>query len=408
MNGSLTAKMYASVQYLEDYINGGEVELLLDCIRVTVGPLSSLASAIRPARMMGPSPNAANASISLVVGGSPAISSKPSAGNSMLGQVMSPNSGSTSSSGPAPGRLPNGTSALGVGSVGPTNQAPQPGGLASGPGRPVSGLVPSSLLPTDVSVLLRTPYWIRIVYRKQFAMDMRCFAGDHVWLQPSPPPRSGQGGASLPCPQFRPFVMEHVALGLSNAEAAAGNSTGNGNTQGSFGASSAGWGSGINPVSASLRSNPGALGGARLGSNAMAIPNRPGNMQGGPQTPSGNAGVVANSGRTVIGSSSGTRGEYTALFGLGDDGGYGGAWVPLVALKKVLRGTLRYLGVLWLFAQFPNILREILGSMLRESEGSLLNHDPEQPALRFFIGYSLSTFIFESSLMLSLILQASL
>ncbi|CAM6090843.1 unnamed protein product [Calypogeia fissa] len=380
-------QLWPHTKYLEDYINGGEVELLLDCIRVTVGPLSSLASAIRPARMMGPSPNAANASMSLVGGGSPAISSKPAALGSMLGQVMSPNSGSTSSSGPAPGRLPNGTSALGVGSVGPTNQVPQPGGLASGPGRPVSGLVPSTLLPTDVSVLLRTPYWIRIVYRKQFAMDMRCFAGDQVWLQPAPPPRSGHVGAggSLPCPQFRPFVMEHVALGISNAEAAAGNSAGNGSGQGGFGANSAGWGSGISP--ASLRSNSGTLGGAaRLGSNALAIPSRPGNMQGGPQTPSGNTGMTANSGRTAIGSSSGVRGEFTALFGLGDDGGYGGAWVPLVALKKVLRGTLRYLGVLWLFAQFPNILREVLGSILRENEGSLLNHDPEQPALRFFIG----------------------
>ncbi|KAK1417865.1 hypothetical protein QVD17_26999 [Tagetes erecta] len=57
------------------------------------------------------------------------------------------------------------------------------------------------------------------------------------------------------------------------------------------------------------------------------------------------------------------RGELnTAIIGLGDDGGYGGGWVPLVALKKVLRG------------------------ILKDNEGALLNLDPEQPALRFFVG----------------------
>lgn len=59
---------------------------------------------------------------------------------------------------------------------------------------------------------------------------------------------------------------------------------------------------------------------------------------------------------------------------------------PFGSLKKVLRGTLWYLGVLWLFAQFPNILCKVLGSVLRENEGSLLNHDPNQPELWFFIG----------------------
>ncbi|KAJ4898518.1 Mediator of RNA polymerase II transcription subunit 14 [Raphanus sativus] len=74
------------------------------------------------------------------------------------------------------------------------------------------------------------------------------------------------------------------------------------------------------------------------------------------------------------------------ISGLGDDGGYGGGWVPLVALKKVLRGILKYLGVLWLFAQLPDLLREILGSILKENEGALLNLDQEQPALHFFVG----------------------
>ncbi|GMG99607.1 hypothetical protein Nepgr_001447 [Nepenthes gracilis] len=81
------------------------------------------------------------------------------------------------------------------------------------------------------------------------------------------------------------------------------------------------------------------------------------------------------------------RGELnTAIIGLGDDGGYGGGWVPLVALKKVLRGILKYLGVLWLFAQLPDLLKEILGSILNNNEGALLNLDQEQPALRFFVG----------------------
>nr|ACL52743.1 unknown [Zea mays] len=76
----------------------------------------------------------------------------------------------------------------------------------------------------------------------------------------------------------------------------------------------------------------------------------------------------------------------TAFIGLGDDGGYGGGWVPLAALKKVLRGILKYLGVLWLFAQLPELLKEILGSILKDNEGALLNLDQEQPALRFYVG----------------------
>ncbi|GJM99723.1 hypothetical protein PR202_ga16850 [Eleusine coracana subsp. coracana] len=77
----------------------------------------------------------------------------------------------------------------------------------------------------------------------------------------------------------------------------------------------------------------------------------------------------------------------TAFIGLGDDGGYGGGWVPLAALKKVLRGILKYLGVLWLFAQLPELLKEILGSILKDNEGALLNLDQEQPALRFYVGF---------------------
>jgi mediator of RNA polymerase II transcription subunit 14 len=77
----------------------------------------------------------------------------------------------------------------------------------------------------------------------------------------------------------------------------------------------------------------------------------------------------------------------TAGYGFSDDGGYGGVWVPLGlgCLKKVLRGTLRYLGVVWLFAQFPNIIKEVLATHLKENEGALLHHDPDTPSLRFYI-----------------------
>ncbi|GMH13198.1 hypothetical protein Nepgr_015039 [Nepenthes gracilis] len=76
----------------------------------------------------------------------------------------------------------------------------------------------------------------------------------------------------------------------------------------------------------------------------------------------------------------------TTIIGLGDDGGHGGGWAPLVALKKVLRGILKYLGVLWLFGQLPDLLKEILGSFLKDNEGVLMNLDQEQPTLLFFEG----------------------
>ncbi|KAL2609720.1 hypothetical protein R1flu_028293 [Riccia fluitans] len=380
-------QLWPHTKYLEDYINGGEVELLLDSIRVTVGPLQALAAAIRPARMLGPSAATTGG------GTSSAIATKPANAGLLLGQVSSPVAGSPSSSSAlSQGRLPNGsTSVLAVSTAGASAQGSQTGGLASGPGRP--GMVPSSF-STDVSVLLRSPYWIRIVYRRQFAMDMRCFAGDQVWLQPAPPARVGgsSAGGSLPCPQFRPFVMDHVASGLSSADTVPGNGPsanipGNGGAERREPSSVApgGWGGGVNSTAApAMRSNAGSVIGARMGSSALSIASRGGNMAGGPPNSSGmQMTALKNLGN---GPNAGLRSEYSAIFGLGDDGGYGGAWVPLAALKKVLRGTLRYLGVLWLFAQFPNILRDVLGSLLKENEGALLNHDPEQPALRFYIG----------------------
>lgn len=296
------------VQYLEEYINGGEVELLLDAIQVTAGPLQALVAAIRPPRMAVPSSGSNNKAV--------------------------------------PG-------------------TPQGGAPANTQGRPPGpGLVPSSLLPTDVSVLLRSAYWVRIVYRREFAIDMRCFAGDQVWLQPAPPPQlsgaNGNAGGSLPCPQFRTFVVDHVTLGMNSAD--------------TVGVGAAG------PLG-SNSPNTAANNGSRQAG-------RPGNNIGSNNTTAvaqGNA-TVAGAMRMAAAGSISIRGELNpALVGMGDDGGYGGAWVPLAALKKVLRGTLRYLGGLWLFAQFPNILKEVLASTLNPSEGALLNHDPEQPALRFFI-----------------------
>jgi mediator of RNA polymerase II transcription subunit 14 len=156
----------------------------------------------------------------------------------------------------------------------------------------------------------------------------------------------------------------------------------------------------LGPVQPSLlgatnRGSNSPAGGSRIGNQGAVAVNRvvnnggnvSGVSQGGPLV----AGSIVSSpsGRGLVSTSSlGFRGELNpALVGMGDDGGYGGAWVPLAALKKVLRQTLRYLGVLWLFAQFPSILKDVLGRILRENEGALLNHDPEQPALRFFIGY---------------------
>ncbi|GMG99606.1 hypothetical protein Nepgr_001446 [Nepenthes gracilis] len=42
--------LWPHTKYLEDFINGGEVASLLDCIRLTAGPLHALAAATRPAR----------------------------------------------------------------------------------------------------------------------------------------------------------------------------------------------------------------------------------------------------------------------------------------------------------------------------------------------------------------------
>ncbi|XP_071722641.1 mediator of RNA polymerase II transcription subunit 14-like [Rutidosis leptorrhynchoides] len=319
-------QLWPHTKFLEDFINGGEVASLLDCIRLTAGPLHALAAATRPARAS-----------------------------------------------PAPG-VPTMAAAASTAAIAGPNLINAPL-VRGGP-----GIVPSSLLPIDVSVVLRGPYWIRIIYRKHFAVDMRCFAGDQVWLQPATPPKGGPSvGGSLPCPQFRPFIMEHVAQELNGLDA---NFPGGQQAMGLTNANNPNTGSGAQLSNANgTRVNlPSSASMPRTAANQVAGLTRVGN--GLPGSPN-----LAVRRPPVGGFPAQVRGELnTAIIGLGDDGGYGGGWVPLVALKKVLRGILKYLGVLWLFAQLPDLLKDILGSILKDNEGALLNLDQEQPALRFFVG----------------------
>ncbi|XP_061340398.1 mediator of RNA polymerase II transcription subunit 14 isoform X2 [Gastrolobium bilobum] len=360
-------QLWPHTKFLEDFINGAEVSSLLDCIRLTAGPLHALAAATRPARA-GPVP-----------GVPAALSSIPKQTGYISSQGLLLSSSTTNVGQPTSG--PGGNTVMSAAS-GLTNQTLS---MLAAAGRGGPGIVPSSLLPIDVSVVLRGPYWIRIMYRKQFAVDMRCFAGDQVWLQPATPPKEDRlSGGSLPCPQFRPFIMEHVAQELNGLDPSftgqqvGGVASSNNPNPGSGSQLMAANGNRINlPTSAAM---------SRTG-NQVASLNRVGNAL------AGSSNLALMTSAVSLRRPPGTvvpahvRGELnTAIIGLGDDGGYGGGWVPLVALKKVLRGILKYLGVLWLFAQLPDILKEILGSILKENEGALLNLDPEQPALRFFVG----------------------
>ncbi|XP_068634401.1 mediator of RNA polymerase II transcription subunit 14-like [Aristolochia californica] len=374
-------QLWPHTKFLEDYINGAEVVSLLDCIRLTAGPLLALAGAIRPARMTGPVSTGTHGVASVT-----SVPSKPAAFVSSQGLLPS-NSTSTVNNQPASS---TGISSSMGGNAVSGNHNLHNITILSVAGRGGPGIVPSSLLPIDVSVVLRGPYWIRIIYRKDFAVDMRCFAGDQVWLQPATPPKGGPAaGGSLPCPQFRPFIMEHVAQGLNALEPMTG------------GAHAVVLGSSSSPNPNSSASQIPSANGNRINLPNSGAISRTAPMAGnqGSSLSRVNSAMLASS-NLVAGSSGlplrispGTgvpvhvRGELnTAFIGLGDDGGYGGGWVPLAALKKVLRGILKYLGVLWLFAQLPDLLKEILGSILKENEGALLNLDQEQPALRFFVG----------------------
>ncbi|KAJ8529393.1 hypothetical protein K7X08_036228 [Anisodus acutangulus] len=366
-------QLWPHTKFLEDFINGAEVASLLDCIRLTAGPLHALAAATRPARAAPVSGvPGVTAPISSVAKQTSYVPSLPSNVNSSINQ-------------PASGPGVNPVSAT-VGTLG-THSHPNAAMLAAAAaaaGRGGPGIVPSSLLPIDVSVVLRGPYWIRIIYRKKFAVDMRCFAGDQVWLQPATPPKGGpEVGGSLPCPQFRPFIMEHVAQELNGIDS---NFTGSQQAVGLTNSNSLTAGSQL-PAANTNRTNLSNSTGLARPANTVTGFNRTAN---GLPAASNLTGV--NAGMPLrrppgTGVPAHVRGELnTAIIGLGDDGGYGGGWVPLVALKKVLRGILKYLGVLWLFAQLPDLLKEILGSILKDNEGALLNLDQEQPALRFFVG----------------------
>jgi mediator of RNA polymerase II transcription subunit 14 len=350
------------MQFMEDFVNMGEVASFLDCIRLTAGPLLALSSAIHPAKM----------SVSVPAGSS----SVPKQNNILI-----------------PGATKNDLSSTTMQSVLPP---PGPGtahfhnnnhqsSMLSATGRGDPGLVPSSSLPFDVSVVLRGPYWLRIISRKKISVDVRCFAGDQVWLQPATPPRGGPSvGGSLTCPQFRPFIMELVAQGLNAFEPSM-----NARNSGAQLKANANTASGSQHSALAPNCFNGTQGVAisrptsNIGNQVAASLNRAGGATVASKSASGIAAALFP-GTNVL---SHMKGDLsTAFTGLGDDGGYGGAWVPLAALKKVLRGILKYFGVLWLFSQFPELVREILGSILKDNEGSLLNLDHEQPALRFFVG----------------------
>ncbi|VAH30165.1 unnamed protein product [Triticum turgidum subsp. durum] len=330
--------LWPHTKFLEDFVNCNEVASFLDCIRLTAGPLLSLGGAIRPAKMPAV----------------PAVWGSAQKQNNVL--------------------LANGSSST---TVHINSHDAQTSSMLSAVGRTGHGLVPSSLMPFDVSVVLRGPYWIRIIYRNKFSVDMRCFAGDQVWLQPATPPKGGPSiGGSLPCPQFRPFIMELVAQGLNTLEPSFLNAR----------HTSANTSSGSQQVvTTTNRLSGGTPGGIKLtsgvGCQIAASVSRAGNAT----LPSGDGAPAHLSPDTNLPVH--MKGELnTAFIGHGDDGGYGGGWVPHAALKKVLRGILKYLGVLWLFAQLRDILKDILGSVLKDNEGALLNLDQEQPALRFFVG----------------------
>ncbi|OVA05345.1 Mediator complex [Macleaya cordata] len=365
-------QLWPHTKFLEDFINGGEVASLLDCIRLTAGPLLALAAATRPARA-GPASAAPN------IPASASSIPKQNAFVQSQGVLPSSSSSNVTQTTTSPSGNPIANNGVGpLGSHGLHNAA-----MLAVAGRGGPGIVPSSLLPIDVSVVLRGPYWIRIIYRKNFSVDMRCFAGDQVWLQPATPPKEGRTvGGSLPCPQFRPFIMEHVAQELNGLEptfAGGQNTVGlvNSNNPNPSSASNLPNANRVNLASAGGISRPTSVAGlSRMGNALMASSNLAAVSSGLPIRRTPGTGVPIH-----------VRGELnTAFIGLGDDGGYGGGWVPLVALKKVLRGILKYLGVLWLFAQLPDLLKEILGSILKDNEGTLLNLDQEQPALRFFVG----------------------
>jgi mediator of RNA polymerase II transcription subunit 14 len=186
------------VQFLEDFIDGGEVERLLDCILLTAGPLHALSGAIRPERMVG----TASTGIALVPSGFPTATKT----NELMVSQGLAQSTEFSSDPQATGEISGGERGSGASGNLNTQNVSIVSRTSRGP-----GIVPSSLLPTDVSVVLRSPYWIRIFYRKNFAVDMHCSVSNKVWLQPAIQHRGGPAiGGSILCPQFQEVVLKYV------------------------------------------------------------------------------------------------------------------------------------------------------------------------------------------------------
>ncbi|KAH7842076.1 hypothetical protein Vadar_001210 [Vaccinium darrowii] len=175
--------------FLEDFINGAEVASLLDCICLTAGPLHALA---RATRLAGAGP------ASVVPGVASSISAvrKPSGYPEHQSHLQSSSSINGSQATTAIGGNPiTSTAAASLG-----NHNLHGSVMLAAAAWGVPSIVPSSLLPIDVSAVLRGPNWISEMHRKYFAVDMRCFAGDHVWLQPATTPKGGPSAELLGCP----------------------------------------------------------------------------------------------------------------------------------------------------------------------------------------------------------------
>ena len=161
-------------------------------------------------------------------------------------------------------------------------------------------------------------------------------------------------GASLPCPQFRPFVTEQVAQ-LIAASTATTQSTG-----------------AVQQEQQQLGSHLASRGRQQEWHSSAACAS--------PVTPLLRESVLASLGAAARGTA------HANTVGLSDDGGFGGAWVPLLCLPAFLRVLLHYLGSVWLFARVPPTLNAVFSAALLPREAGLLSQDSEQPALRFFCG----------------------
>ncbi|CAI5462301.1 unnamed protein product [Closterium sp. Yama58-4] len=248
----------------------------------------------------------------------------------------------------------------------------------------------------DITIIPRGPFSFRIVYRHDFAIHMRCFAPDFVWLQPAPPPKSYDLPPGLVA-MFPEGSAAVSALAETPNGAAGSGSRGGGNRRG--GASGAptpgnGYpnGSASGSAGAAAASSGVIRGDLSLGGSLPCPQFRPFILEQvslllsqldrhAPDLPPLPAAALPPAAPAAAGPES-----HTAMVGLSDEGGYGGAWVPVVLLKRVLRSMLRYLGTIALFARFPSVLAAVLGPAMGTREAGLLSQDPEQPALRFFIG----------------------